>query len=171
MLFDVKNILYCTQMGPNAAYVFRWAYTLAKHLDARIHVLYVIEGLTERQRELVEKYSGQATLSKVIEQAEEEAAKRLPRRLETFFKKLAPDDDWKSHIGELIVAHGHATDEILRHAESTGADLVVVGAHRSSSIVEIILGSTARRLTERCSVPVLVVRVPEGHQALTVTDE
>ncbi|MDH3525409.1 MAG: universal stress protein [Acidobacteriota bacterium] len=170
MLPTVKTILYCTQMGPNAPYVFRWAYALAKCCDARIHVLYVIEGLTPRQRAMVEGYSGHSTLSQVIEQAEAEAAERLPHRLEAFFESEAPDEDWRSHIGELMVARGKALEQILEHVESTGADLVVVGAHSSVSMVETIIGSTAQRLTEKCRVPVLVVRVPEGQRALTITD-
>jgi len=171
MLPNIKTILYCTQMGPNAPYVFRWAYALAKRFDARIHVLYVIEGLNRRQRALVEGYSGHETLSTVIEQAEAEAAQRLPQRLEAFFEQEAPDDDWRNHIGQLLVARGKATEQILGHAESSGADLLVVGAHRSVSVVETILGSTAQRLAERSRVPVLVVRIPEGQRALTITDE
>lgn len=171
MLPEIRSILYCTQMGPNAPYVFRWAYTLAKRFEARVHVLYVIEGLTKRQRAMVEGYSGHDSLSAIIEKAEAEAAARLPRRLEAFFEKNAPDDHWQDFVGELVVGHGHATEEILRHAERTGADLIVAGAHRSESFVETIVGSTARRLTERSPVPVLVVRVPEGHQDLTQSEE
>lgn len=171
MLPNVRTILYCTQMGPNAPYVFRWAYSVAKRFNARIHVLYVIEGLTRRQKAMVEGYSGHDTLSEVIEKAEIEAAKRLPHRLETFFEREAPDEDWRGHIGDLLVAHGKATEQILAHVESTGADLLVVGAHRSTSVIETIIGSTAQRLAEKCRVPLLVVRVPEGQRELTLDDE
>ena len=59
MLPDIKTILYCTSLGPHAPYVFGYAYTLAKKLDARIVALHVIESLNRKQKGLVEGYAGQ----------------------------------------------------------------------------------------------------------------
>ncbi len=169
MLPEVRKILYCTQMGPNAAYVFRYAYSVARRFDARITILYVIEGLNRRQRALVERYSGGIDLSGVVDRAEDEAAQRLPRRLEEFFR-LEPDETWRDRIEEIVVVRGRAHEEILSQARSRGVDLVVIGAHRGPTLPSPMFGSTARRLLESSETPVLTVRVPEGHRHLSMDD-
>jgi nucleotide-binding universal stress UspA family protein len=52
---------------------------------------------------------------------------------------------------------GHPAEEIVRHAESTGANLIVVG-HRGHVLHGFPLGSTAARVTRHAHCPVLVVR-------------
>ncbi len=159
MLPKIETILYCTGMGPNAPHVFRYAYTVARRFGARITVLHVIETLSPRQRALVEGYSGKGTLSDLLQRAEEEAATILPQRIEEFCARETPDDDWRQTVGDIVVVDGHVADQILRHQESTAADLVVIGVHGASSLS---FGSTARRLVKECPVPVLTVQVPEG---------
>jgi nucleotide-binding universal stress UspA family protein len=44
--------------------------------------------------------------------------------------------------------------------ESRSADLVVIGAHTESSIIDRMIGSTARSLVKSSPVPVLTVQVP-----------
>lgn len=52
---------------------------------------------------------------------------------------------------------GHPAEEIVRHAEAVGADLVVVG-HRGHFLRRFPLGSTAAKVTLHAHCPVLVVR-------------
>ena len=167
MLPKIETILYCTGMGPNAPHVFRHALGMAKQYGARIVALHVTETLSKRQRALVEGWSGLGSLKKIVEQAEKEAAERLPKRIERICERLVPGEDWHQIVTEIITTEGHVAEEILRHQKSTGADLVVVGVHGDSSFT---LGSTARRLIKDCPVPVLAVQVPEGPTDLTLTD-
>lgn len=159
MLPKIETILYCTGMGPNSQHIFRHAYLQAKQFGARIVALHVLETLTRRQRALVEGYSGMGTLTELLENAKQEAATALPKRIEEFCTREAPDEDWQQIVADVVVTEGHVADEILAQVEATGADLVVVGVHGESSLT---VGSTARRLVRECPVPVLTVRVPEG---------
>ncbi len=159
MLPTIETVLYCTGLGPNSAHVFRYAYAVARRFGARIVALHVIESLSPRQRALVEGYSGLGSLTEILSQAEREAARLLPQRIEEFCAREAPDDDWRKIVADVVVAEGHVADQILGHQQSAGADLVVIGVHGESSLT---LGSTARRLVKKCPVPVLTVRVPEG---------
>ena len=52
---------------------------------------------------------------------------------------------------------GHPAEEIVRHAEAVGADLIVVG-HRGHFLQRFPLGSTAAKVTHHAHCPVLVVR-------------
>lgn len=164
MLPKIETILYCTEMGRNTPFIFRYAYAVAKQFGARIVALHVFETLSARQKAFVEGYAGTGSLAPLLQEAEAEAVKSLPKRIEAFFARESPDENWHEIVTEIVVAEGHATEQILGHVESTGADLVVVGAHGHSPLFERLLGSTTRRLIRECPVPVLTVQVPEEKQ-------
>jgi len=170
MLPTIRRILYCTQMGPNAAYVFRYAYAIARQFGAEITILHVLDTLNPRQRALVEGYSGQGSLGNLIAAAEKEAARRIPERIEEWCHREFGAENWREVVTAIVVSEGHAAQQILAHIESTGADLVVIGAHAESSLMDRLIGSTARTLVKSSPVPVLTVQVPEGRQDLTMTD-
>lgn len=47
---------------------------------------------------------------------------------------------------------------ILQAAESSGADLIVIGSHGRSGIEKLVLGSVAQRVLQNTHLPVLLVR-------------
>lgn len=55
------------------------------------------------------------------------------------------------------LCRGQAHVEILRHARSAGADLVVLGRHGQRTVKKMLLGSTAARVIREGDLPVLVV--------------
>jgi nucleotide-binding universal stress UspA family protein len=59
---------------------------------------------------------------------------------------------------EFIVRDGSPGEEIVEVVKEIGADLVVVGSNRHSSLHNLILGSTAAHLTAHSPAPVLVMR-------------
>ena len=170
MLPTIDRILYCTQLGPNSAYVFRYAYAIAKKFGAEITVLHVLDILSPRQKALVEGYSGKGSLGNVITEAEKQAAARIPKRIEEWCHREFGHEDWKKIVTKIVVSEGHNAEQILAHIDSCEADLVVVGAHAESSLLEKMIGGTARTLIKKSPVPVLTVQVPEGHQELTMTE-
>ena len=59
---------------------------------------------------------------------------------------------------EFEVRTGSPGEEIVKVVESNGADLLVVGSNRHSSIHNLLLGSTAAYLATHSPAPVLVMR-------------
>ncbi len=59
---------------------------------------------------------------------------------------------------EFVVQDGSPGEEIAKVAEESGADLVVVGSNRHSSLHNLLLGSTAAYLATHSRAPVLVMR-------------
>jgi len=164
MLPKIKTILYCTQMGPNASYVFRHAVSLARDLGARIVALHVVEKLKPDQEALVEGYVGKGTLHDVVANEEHEAVERLRRRIQVFCERELGASGCEGLVSRIVVAEGAKVDQVLRHVESEGADLVVMGAHAELSLFDSLIGTTAQKVVQRCPVPVLTVQVPEGMQ-------
>jgi nucleotide-binding universal stress UspA family protein len=59
---------------------------------------------------------------------------------------------------EVVVRAGSPGEEIVQVADESGADLVVVGSNRHSSLHNLFLGSTAAYLAAHSQAPVLVMR-------------
>lgn len=160
MLPTIKTILYCTSLGPHAPYIFGYAYRLADALDARIVALHVVETLNTKQKELVDKYAGAGHLAELLTRVEKRAANEIPQRMRKILATVSGEEDWERLIAEVVIAEGRTEAQILEHVESRNADLVVIGAHTEASVIERLIGSTARSLVKSCRVPVLTVQVP-----------
>jgi nucleotide-binding universal stress UspA family protein len=52
---------------------------------------------------------------------------------------------------------GYPAKEIVRHAQKTGADLIVVGTHGRTGVAHVLMGSVAQRVVQHSSCPVLVI--------------
>jgi|WetSurMetagenome_2_1015567.scaffolds.fasta_scaffold15378_3 nucleotide-binding universal stress UspA family protein len=65
----------------------------------------------------------------------------------------------KSIATKKVIRYGHAVDEIVKEAETSGADLIVMGSHGRSALQATLLGSvTFGVIHHDTKVPVLVVR-------------
>jgi nucleotide-binding universal stress UspA family protein len=70
---------------------------------------------------------------------------------------------------EFVVRAGSPGEEIVQVADETGADLVVVGSNRHSSLHNLLLGSTAAYLATHSKAPVLVMRPREISSTVDTT--
>ena len=53
--------------------------------------------------------------------------------------------------------------EILRYAKEVDADLIVMGTHGRSGLVQMLIGSVAEKIVRKAPCPVLTVR-PDQHE-------
>ncbi len=169
LLPDIKKILYCTQIGPNSAYLYRHAMALAEKFDATIIVLHVMATLTPDQEARINAYIGPKSIHDVVEQEELQAAERIRLHLDRFCSQFGEKHSYRNRVEQILVAEGSAADEIVSHAVDVGADIIVIGAHAQSSLLDALLGSTAEKVIRKSSIPVYVVQVPAGEQKLSVT--
>ena len=160
MLPNIKTILYCTSLGPHAPYIFGYACTLAKNLDAKIVAVHVIETLNRKQKTLLQGYAGQGRLHELLDDAHQQALAEFPKQVQERLKPVC-SDAWDQLVSEVLVLEGDAETRILETITAKSADLVVVGAHTESSLLDRVIGSTARSLAKKSPVPVLIVQVPE----------
>ena len=167
---DIKKILYCTQIGPNSAYIYRHAMTLAEKFDATITVLHVMETLTPEQEALINGYIGPDSIHDVVEHEEQDAATRMKKHLERFCSRLGNENSCSMRVEKILVIEGTSpAEEIVKQSAAMGADVIVIGAHAQSSIMEALLGSTTSKVIRKSSIPVFVVQVPAGAQEFTAS--
>ncbi len=84
----------------------------------------------------------------------EEYLETLNRRLH----ELAPPCPGLTLVVRL--AEGHAVEEILRAAEDTSCDLIVMGSQARTGLYDRLVGGVAEAVMRRSSRPVLVVKSP-----------
>ncbi len=60
--------------------------------------------------------------------------------------------------GQVIEAPGDSGEQIVAHAKSTNADLIVMGAYGHSKVRELVVGSTTTYVINHAACPVLLAR-------------
>lgn len=76
-------------------------------------------------------------------------------------ERLAPFAEAARELGaaeELDVRFGPVVSTILRAADDTQADLIIIGTHGRTGLARIVLGSVAEGVAHRAHVPVMLVR-------------
>jgi nucleotide-binding universal stress UspA family protein len=147
----ISNILVPTDGSEAAQKAARYAIDLAKQLKCLIIVLSVVDNRSL----MVQTISAQENVRHITEPIEDylrEAAEEYAREI----KEICDENDVRSRI---LVTSGHPAEEIIKEAESSNADLIVIGSHGRSALKAAFLGSvTYSIIHEETKIPVLVVK-------------
>ena len=163
MIPEIKKILYTTDLSENARYAFSYAASLANRYGAGIIILHVLEHISPYSDSLIINIIGEKKWNELRDANEQKVLDTIKARLEKFCEDESSElPDCPFITDDIIVKIGNPVEEILEEVESSGCDLVVMGAHGHGIMSEAVIGSTSRRVLRRCIKPVLVVRLPEG---------
>ena len=169
---NIKNILYATDLSENARYAFAYAISLANLYKANLLLLHVLSDVPDIIDKSIIGYISEDQWESIKESHVQEAKEALigKRRdravigeiLDQFSEKAKADfGDHAIPSDEIIVKKGNPVEVILETADENSCDLIVMGTHGRGSLVDAMMGSTARRVVRRSKKPVLVVRLPE----------
>jgi nucleotide-binding universal stress UspA family protein len=145
---QLKTILYATDFSESSKSALPLAYSLARDHGARLLVLHVVPTGTYEIANLVQLGQGES-----VRQFEDDILHDLQR--------LQPPDGRVAM--EYKLARGDPATSIVRIAEETTCDLIVVGTHGRTGFRRALMGSVAEHVMRGASCPVLVVKgsVPE----------
>lgn len=165
MLPKIQKILYATGLGAGAPYVFRYALSLAQQYGAKIAVVHGMEPLTPFAQSLVELHISHEQSEQIHQNAREAMVGKIEERLELLCtKELCNDSEGRSRVCGIVIEEGSPSEVILRQAEKSGVDLIVMGSHRHTVVGDAMLGTTTHKVLHSSKIPVLVVRIPEGYR-------
>lgn len=168
MLPKVKTILYATGLGAGAPYVFRYALSLAQKYDARIRIIHGREPLSATAQNMADLYMFKETAQDVFERASKEAEEKIIEKLEALCaEELGDDPHGRQRVENITVAKLPPKQAILEEAEKCAADLIVMGSHRHSALADAMLGTTALKVLHSTTIPVFIVKIPEGYHEET----
>lgn len=139
-----NKILVAIDGSGMSTHALQTAIDEARIWKAELHVIYVVE------TGLFSSLPMDNTWEVMLSMLEKEGGKAIAEA-----KKQAEGK------GVAITAHlkqGHAGNEIVKAAQDTGAEVVIVGSHGKSNVDRLLLGSVSSFVVSNCPVAVLVVR-------------
>jgi nucleotide-binding universal stress UspA family protein len=147
----ISRILVPTDGSATAAKAVKYAEELALKVSAEVTLLSVIENNFYAAPSM----PGAVIPSHLTEPVEDYIRESLTgtlQELEKSFKQCGIPT-------KTVIRSGHPVEEILREAEKSKADLIVIGSHGKSALKAAFLGSVTFGVIHKDSkIPVLVVR-------------
>jgi nucleotide-binding universal stress UspA family protein len=143
---DVKRILCPVDFSETSRAALKWAVQLREKFGAQLTLLHVFQPPALSLPDGV-AIAGPDVLSDLQRQVEENM-------------KVWRDDAiaMGAKDVEIDTALGATYPEITRYAQEKGFDLIVIGTHGRTGLAHAILGSTAEKVVQHATCPVLTVR-------------
>jgi nucleotide-binding universal stress UspA family protein len=153
----INKILYATDLGGGTRPVFLHALVMAKQYNAEIIMVHVVEPISETAMSAILSYLSNDFTDNVQKDLMEETLVNKKKRLKEFYKAEGADDDYSKLVKKVHVVEGQPSEEILRIAEESKVDIIIMGKSTRKVRGIRVMGSTARRVSRMSKVPVLVV--------------
>jgi nucleotide-binding universal stress UspA family protein len=137
----VKRILVATDFSPRSDRALRRATLLAKQLEATLSLVHVVDD--DRPKRMVD--------------SERESASMVLEKQARSLREV----DGVDCIARVVL--GRLADEIVKAAEESAADVLILGSHRHRALQDVFLGTTAERTIRVAGRPLVVANgVPAG---------
>ncbi len=148
----IRNIMVSIDGSETARKALEYALDLAKQTGSTIILLSVIDKSPYYVAQTVPPVSTPTHLLENLEDYLRQAAEAYIEEAEGLCKA-------KEVGSQKIIERGHPVEEIIKAAESTKVDLIVMGSHGRSALGVALLGSVTFGVIHReTKIPVLVVR-------------
>lgn len=166
MVPDIRKILYATDLSETAKYAVRYACSIGHRYNADVTVLHVMpdeleafaSGTGINILDHVDDGQRKAFNEAEMLAAKETMRKRIEDTSALVMKEIPACPITKESIRVEI---GEPVEKIVSIADSENFDLVVLGTHGHSKLDDMLVGSISKGVIKKCSIPVLMVRIPE----------
>jgi nucleotide-binding universal stress UspA family protein len=147
----ISRILIPTDGSKTAQKSVEYAIELAKQIGATITLLSVID----KSLFVAKSMPAVSTPTHLVEPVEDYLRQAADSYIEKA-EKLCKENNIQS---KKVIRSGHPAEEIIKEAEKSKVDLIIMGSHGRSAIKSAILGSVTFGVIHKdTKVPVLVVR-------------
>lgn len=150
-----RNVLVPTDLSERALRALPHACALVAP-GGTIHLVHVLE-----RPQAANPAFAQTAASIVSDHQWEERRRQAEEALVALARSHPPARGVEVQRHVLEARHGLVVDRLCQAAGELEADLVCVASHGRSGLKRMLLGSVTEVLLRRCTVPTLVVRVPD----------
>ena len=166
-----RKILYLTDLSEAGRYAFPFAASLAHKYGAELSVFHVVEKhdfekylvgyIDEELWDEIKTRNLQDARDILVHRKRDDAGIR--DSVDRFCQETMTGEKEEPYVTyDIEVDVGDPVERIMEKVKQEGYDLIVVGKHGHGIIEGTLMGDTARRVVRRCTVPVLVVQLPES---------
>jgi nucleotide-binding universal stress UspA family protein len=143
-MVEVKKILFPVDFYESALKVLPVVKLMAEKLGAKIELVHVVRGSSD----FVGYEMGTAWYSNFEDELIKGGEKAMDKFVEEKFAGLDVDT---------TIAVGNVAEEIIKHAEKSGTDMIIIGTHGRKGLEKIMFGSVAAGVVKGAHCPVLTV--------------
>ena len=163
MLHAVKNILYSTDLSHNSHIAFDQAAYIAKLTGADIHILHVLERLSDDAVFALQVYvQDDQKRHDMLDLRVQRARKLLDEKQDAFWSKQGKDDQKvRDQIKSVTICESYPAEEILKTAKKHHCNLIIMGSHERG-MSHTFLGSVAKSVLRRSPIPTMIVPLVES---------
>jgi nucleotide-binding universal stress UspA family protein len=148
---EFKNILYPIALTEISPKVVPYVVTMAKQLDAQVHLLHVLR----RFEWFVDTYVSdppKPDFKRIASDFESQVLTQAHQKLDAFNRRYLSD----IHIANTAVVSGTHYKKILEYIKSEKIDLVIMGT--GTTVQKVMFGSVAEKVSRLSPVPVMLVK-------------
>ena len=148
---DFKRILYPVALTEISPKVAPSVVTLARQLDAQVHLLHVLR----RFDWFVDTYVSEPPepdFKRIASDFESQVLSQANQKLNAFQKKYLSD----IQIANTAVVSGTHYKQILNYVKSEGIDLIIMGT--GTPLQKVVFGSVAEKVSKLATVPVMLIK-------------
>ncbi|WP_022849903.1 universal stress protein [Limisalsivibrio acetivorans] len=147
-MFKPKNIIVPTDFSECSVNALRQAKEFVEQFDSEITLLYV---KSKEASELPLYFLDDDKVDEINKHMDEHIEHELVR----IAKEVFGENGYKP---KLEVAHGVSYEEIIKYADKTKADLIVISSKGKSAIEGFFYGSTTEKVVRKAHCSVFIVR-------------
>ncbi|QER41254.1 universal stress protein [Thermodesulfobacterium sp. TA1] len=144
-MVEIKNILVPVDFSEVSEFVAEWAKDFAKKLNAKVHVVFVLEDFAA--------YEGLYGSIKTLTDLENVLLESAQKSMEEFIKKHFADYP----EAQSIIVKGDVVEKIIETGQKLQADLIIMGTHGRKGLDKILFGSVANGVVKNSPIPVLTI--------------
>jgi nucleotide-binding universal stress UspA family protein len=150
MSINLRRILCPVDFSTHSDHAMRYAAALAGKFGSELTLLHVVAPV-------VAALPGEAALQDLVQANTEEIEAACRERLDKMVGELAA----QGMNVACRVLNGVPYLEIIRYAQESETDLIVLGTHGRTGIAQLLIGSVAERVVRKAPCPVLTIKHPE----------
>ena len=138
---EIKKVLVPVDFSENSKKILEAAGYFSGMCQAELHVVFVVQSFDD--------YSGFFVPHMPIAKFEEEMVQAAEQKMDDFLVGN------KNIEAKVLV--GDVGEEIIRHAEESGMDMIVMGTHGYKGLEKVMFGSVAEKVVRSSPCPVLTI--------------
>jgi nucleotide-binding universal stress UspA family protein len=138
---EIKHVLVPVDFSENSKKILEAAGYFSEICQAQLHVVFVVQSFDD--------YSGFFVPHMPVAKFEEEMVQAAEEKMKGF---LLGHNKIESKV--LV---GDVGEEIIRHAEESSMDLIVMGTHGYKGLEKVMFGSVAEKVVRSSPCPVLTI--------------
>jgi len=162
----IKKILYATDLTESSPEAYQYVLNLAKQFNAEIVSLHVVDKYSESSAmRFAMCYLTREEKQEIVSRERSRSLDEMAyRNRQSFIRQQLRREDalYPDQLGLTIenrVVFGNIEEQILKQADASNCDLIVMGAHEKPFFS--FTATLSKRVTKRSKVPVTVV--PAAH--------